>query len=200
MLTSHFGPNNLLVTSLGGTSVEINGTAVPIFYATSGQLGIQIPFQLGGQVSGTLEVIVGGQSSSPRTIFFNSVAPGIFTVNQQGTGQAAALHEDNISPITPESPARPNEVIVLYATGLGSLVPGISTGAAATENLTATFPTVTIDGVPAVVEFSGGAPGYVGLNQINVRIPPNTRAGTEIPVVLGIDGGQSNTVTLPVAP
>ena len=59
---------------------------------------------------------------------------------------------------------------------------------------------INIDGVPAILFFSGGAPGYVGLNQINVRIPANTRAVPDIPLVLTIGGKQSNSVTIPVGP
>ena len=59
---------------------------------------------------------------------------------------------------------------------------------------------VTIDGIPAEVLFSGAAPGFVGLNQINLRIPVNTRTASNIPVVLTIGGMQSNSVTIPVGP
>jgi uncharacterized protein (TIGR03437 family) len=59
---------------------------------------------------------------------------------------------------------------------------------------------VLVDGLPAQVEFSGTAPGYVGLNQINVRIPATVRAAPNIPVVLRIGGRASNEVTIPIAP
>ena len=80
------------------------------------------------------------------------------------------------------------------------MTPSLGTGAPSTGNVTVSPTTVTIDGVPAQVQFSGSAPGFVGLNQINVRIPPGTRPSPDIPVVLTIGGKQSNPVTIAVSP
>jgi uncharacterized protein (TIGR03437 family) len=55
--------------------------------------------------------------------------------------------------------------------------------------------------VPAEIQFSGGAPGYVGLNQVNARIPTNAPTGPQVPIVLTIGGQQSNpgnVVALPI--
>ena len=49
-------------------------------------------------------------------------------------------------------------------------------------------------------QFSGAAPGFAGLNQINVRIPSGTRTASNIAVVIAVTGKQSNTVTIPVGP
>jgi uncharacterized protein (TIGR03437 family) len=59
-------------------------------------------------------------------------------------------------------------------------------------------PTVTIGGVTAEVSYSGLAPGYPGLYQINARIPEGAAAGPDIPVVLTIGGVASNTATIAV--
>ena len=48
------------------------------------------------------------------------------------------------------------------------------------------------------VQYSGLAPGYVGLWQINVTIPPGTPAGATVPVRVVINGTPSNTVTVAV--
>ncbi|MBI3935075.1 MAG: SBBP repeat-containing protein [Acidobacteria bacterium] len=200
VLFSSFGPDGKLVTSLGGASATINNIAAPMFYSTPGQLGVQIPFELAGQTSAQIVVTVGGQTSVSRTIFLDVLAPGIFTANNQGTGAAAVLHEDGVTPVTAQSPARPGEVVVLFATGLGALTPALATGAPSTGNTTVATPTVTVDGVTATVEFSGAAPGFAGLNQVNVKIPPNTRTALDIPVALSIGGRQSNPVTIAVAP
>ena len=200
VLFSDFGPDGRLLTSLGGTSVTINNIPAPLFYSTLGQLGVQIPFEVAGQATATILVTVAGQTSVPRTINLDAVAPGIFTANQQGTGIAAVLHEDGVTSVTAQNPARPNEVVVFFATGLGALTPALATGAPSVGNQTVTAATVTIDGAQAEVQFSGAAPGVVGLNQINLRIPPGTRSAANIPVVLSIGGKQGNPVTIPVAP
>ena len=63
---------------------------------------------------------------------------------------------------------------------------------------TTTAPTMTIGSVPATVSFSGLAPGFVGLYQVNVQVPENAPAGDAVPVVLTIGGISSNTVTIAV--
>jgi uncharacterized protein (TIGR03437 family) len=60
------------------------------------------------------------------------------------------------------------------------------------------MPTVTIGGVPALVTFSGLAPGFAGLYQVNAQVPSGTASGSSISVVIGIGGVQSNTVTIAV--
>ena len=61
-----------------------------------------------------------------------------------------------------------------------------------------TDPTVTIGGMAADVVFSGLAPGFVGLYQVNVQVPAEASTGDEVEVVLTIGGVTSNTVTVAV--
>jgi uncharacterized protein (TIGR03437 family) len=199
-LSSSFGLDGRLAANLGGAGVTLNGIPAPIFYSTPGQLGIQIPFELAGLSSGTIQVTVGGQTSAPRTVFLDGFAPGIFTLSQDGRGAIAALHQDGVTPVTAQRPAKPGEIIAIFGTGLGVLNPPLATGTRSTGNRTASTPTVQIDGIGAEVLFSGAAPGFVGLNQVNVRIPATTRSAPNLPVVLSIDGKQSNTVTVAVSP
>jgi uncharacterized protein (TIGR03437 family) len=199
ILNTAFAPNGRLLTSLGGTEVRIDGVLAPMFYATPSQLGIQIPMEVAGRPTATFQVMAAGQTSAAHTIFVDAASPGIFTVNQQGTGTGAITHS-NGSQITAVNPARPGEIVVLYATGLGPLTPPLVTGAASSGNQTAIPATVTVDGVAAEVLFSGSTPGLVGLNQINFRIPLSTRPAIDVPIVLSVGGKQSNSVMLPVSP
>ncbi len=59
-------------------------------------------------------------------------------------------------------------------------------------------PGVTIEGVPATVTFSGLAPGFVGLYQVNVVIPQEVSSGPAVPLILTISGVPSNAVTIAV--
>ncbi len=198
VLGSSFGSNGRLTTTLGGTTATVNNTPAPLFYSTPGQLGIQIPFDVTG-TSATIRVTVAGQTSVPRTFAIDTVAPGIFTTTADGRGTAAVLHQDGVTPVTAQNPAHPDEVVVLFVTGLGTLAPPLATGEPAALNRVGS-PVVTIDGSSAEILFAGAAPGFVGLNQVNLRIPPNTRAGANIPVVLTMNGKPSNAVTIPVGP
>ena len=199
VLGSSFGSDGKLTKSLGGASVTINNTPAPLFYATPDQLGVQIPFEVAGQTSATIRVAVVGQTSAPRTIPIDAVAPGIFTTTADGRGTAAVLHQDGITPVTAQNPAKPNEVVLFFTTGLGARSPPLGIGEPAALNRTANQ-TITIDGASAEILFSGAAPGFVGLNQINPRIPPGTRTGPNIPVLLSIGGKPGNAVTIPVGP
>jgi uncharacterized protein (TIGR03437 family) len=198
VLGSSFGTNGRLVTTLGGSSATVNNIPAPMFYATPGQLGIQIPYELTGGTA-TIRVTVAGQTSVPRTFNVDTVAPGIFTTTNDGKGTAALLHQDGVTPVTAGNPAKPNEVVISFLTGLGALSPALQTGEPAALNR-AGNPVITVDGSAAEILFAGGGPGFVGLNQINFRIPPNTRTGAAIPVVLTASGKQSNAVTIPVGP
>ena len=64
--------------------------------------------------------------------------------------------------------------------------------------VTRVVPTVTIGGQQARVLFSGMAPGWVGLWQINAEIPESTTPGSAVPLSITSDGVASNTVTIAV--
>ncbi|MCH7979577.1 MAG: hypothetical protein IH935_11475, partial [Acidobacteria bacterium] len=133
-------------------------------------------------------------------VFIDPVSPGIFTIPSGGEGPGAILHADG-SLVTSQNPAAPGEVIVIFCTGLGEVDPPLASGIPAGLHRTVTPVTVTIDGVPAAVQFDGMAPGFVGLYQVNAVVPASTRTSDDIPIVLTIGGRQSNpgkTVTIAV--
>ncbi|MSO19217.1 MAG: hypothetical protein EXQ56_01950 [Acidobacteria bacterium] len=207
LCSSSFGGDGKLITSLCGASVTVNNIAAPIFYATPGQLGIQIPFELAGSATANVTVTVAGQSSTPRTVFIDTAAPGIFSLSQTGSGPGAILiANSNILAVATGSvpgrttrPARRGEIVTIFLTGLGVTSPALATGSPSTGNPTATPATVTIDALPATVLFSGTAPGFVGLNQINVTVPTAARIANDVPVVVTLGTKISNTVTMAVS-
>jgi uncharacterized protein (TIGR03437 family) len=205
---SNFGEDGKLLTALGGASVRFNGIAAPIIYSFSGQLGVQIPFQLEGEASASVEVTVDGHTSEPRTIFVDSAAPGIFTLNQAGTGQGTVLIANSGILAAPAGsiagpssrPAQRGESITIYCTGLGTVDPPVETGAPAGASETPTRATVLIDGLPAEVLYSGTAPGFVGLYRVDAMVPATAGIGDEISLVVAIGEKQSNPVTIAVGP
>jgi uncharacterized protein (TIGR03437 family) len=76
--------------------------------------------------------------------------------------------------------------------------PPLGTGAPSSGNKITSNATMMIDGLPADIQFAGVAPGFVGLNQINVVVPGLARSNGADPVVLTINGVPANPVTLPV--
>jgi uncharacterized protein (TIGR03437 family) len=135
-------------------------------------------------------------------------SPALFTTSQGGTGQAATLIDGTASLAAPQGafpgsrPARIGEYISIYATGLGDVTnrPGLGSPSLANPlAMTLVAPVVRIGGVPATVTFSGLAPGFSGLYQVNVQVPAGAPTGADVPVVLTIGGETSNTATIAVS-
>jgi uncharacterized protein (TIGR03437 family) len=196
---------DVLQTTANGTRVTFDGVAAPLFFlkhdaATYDQLNVQVPFELAGKTSAQLVVYLNGKPSAAVTVAIQPVSPGLFTVQTSGTGPAVALHPD-YSANSAANPASRGTVILLYGTGLGPTSPAGITGKAAphAEPLAITvsqyWPTITIGGVSASVEFSGLAPWFVGLWQVNVTVPANAPTG-EQPLVLTTGGSRANPVTV----
>ncbi len=187
-----------LSTSLAGTTVTFNDVPSPLFFVSAGQVNIQVPFEIpAGAV--TLKVTRSTGSAS-QSITLAAVSPGLFTLNAQGTGAAAALHADTFQVVNASAPARPGEFLLLFCTGLGVVDPPLASGQAApttTLHRTVGTPLVNVANAPAEVTFSGLAPGFVGLYQVNIRLPASTARGTQ-PVQIVMNGIASNTATVEV--
>jgi uncharacterized protein (TIGR03437 family) len=192
---------------LGGTSMTIGGANVPLFFVSSGQINFQVPyFNNTGPVPTNL-TITEGTLSTTITVSVTPYAPGLYTINAQGTGQASAIIAGASTIAAPSGafpgsrPAQKGEFVSLYCTGLGAVTHRPALGAPSPSNplaTTAATPTVTVGGVNASVTFSGLAPGYVGLYQVNIQVPATAPSGPAVPVILSIGGVTANTVTLAV--
>ena len=197
-----------LPTTLGGATVRVNGISAPLIAVSPEQINFQVPWELLGQSQASLTVTVDGVTSSATTIRLTSFSPGLFAINQQGTGQGAILIANTGSFAAPAgtiSGARPvirgSESISIYCTGLGPVTNPPASGTAAPTfppSLTTAPPTVTIGGVPATVSFSGLAPGFVALYQVNVQVPQNAPTGSAVPVAIFTSGTASNIATIAV--
>jgi uncharacterized protein (TIGR03437 family) len=98
-------------------------------------------------------------------------------------------------------PVKSAEFLSIYCSALGFVTNRPASGEAASGDVlstTLTVPSVTIDGVPASVTFSGLAPFLVGLYQVNVQVPAGIRKAADVPVVMTLGAATSNTVTIAV--
>jgi uncharacterized protein (TIGR03437 family) len=202
-----------LSTALGGVTVQfVNGSTTvnaPMLFANSSQVNAQVPWELvpnGTTAPVSVNVIVSnnGVASVPAAVTVGPFSPGIFSSN----GLAIAENQDGtlawptgaVAGLTTH-PAKPGDVIIIYATGLGAVNSPITDGQNSLDKLrnTLTVPVVMIGGVTAQVEFSGLSPQFVGVNQLNVVVP-NTAAGDSVPLQLFVGGiTTSNTITMAVA-
>lgn len=173
--------------------------SAPLFFVSSGQVNAQAPFEL---PTGTVMVRVrrGSESSAEQPVQVAAVSPGIFPFGNSG----AILHAATFQLVTESDPARPGEFLLIFCTGLGAVQPSVPSGqrAPSMEPLARTVSTPLVNiaspAMPAQVTFSGLAPGFVGLYQVNVQVPAGVPAGPQ-PLQIIINGVPSNTVTLPVA-
>jgi uncharacterized protein (TIGR03437 family) len=203
-------------TALENRQITIDDQTVsPIYYISATQANFQIPSNaaLGTQrvalrVGDTGELVAGG------SLLIAAASPGLFTTNQGGSGQAAVVNQDNTIN-SASNPAPVGSTVTLYGTGQGPVSPAVQDGAGAgtsplsytiavpTSNSTTCFVSqpsmcVAVGSNFANVQYSGLAPGYVGLWQINVTIPQGTPAGSAVPVRVVIDSTSSNLVTIAV--
>jgi uncharacterized protein (TIGR03437 family) len=119
-----------------------------------------------------------------------NVEPGLFVTSE---GQAAALNQDG-SANGSSNAAAVDSVVSLFLTGLGAVDHVVATGTAASANPLSHVTgkvSATIGGESAQVTFAGLAPGFVGLYQVNVRVP-QVAAGNQA-VVVSVNSVSSNS-------
>ena len=190
--TNDFGGGKL-PTALSGVSVTINGKPAYIYYISPTQLNVLAPVDsTTGPV--TVQVTTSAGQSASVTVQKAAASPAFFQFDPQGRKYIAAEFGD-YSLVGPAGlfgtaattrPAKPGEIVVLYATGLGATSPAYPDGEILpTVYPLAVTPTVTIGGVPGMVHFAGlVAPG---LYQVNVEVPALPDGDSS--VVMDLGGG-----------
>lgn len=192
-----------LPTNLEGTQVLVNDRPAPLYFVSPQQINFQFPLETLSQgTAATVVVVSSGVRSLPVIVPIIPESPGIFTASPGGTGQGAAVNED-FTLNSPENPASPGGVIQIFCTGLGQTNPPIQTGQPGSSepplNTTIATPIVFIGGIQAEVLFSGVAPGYVGLYQVNVRVPSAVVPASNVPIWIVRSGSAtSNIATITV--
>ena len=188
-LTSADISDNTLPTQLNFTQVFVDGFAVPLFYVSETQINFLVPSK---QSVGPAEVWVAreGWAGPKVTISIAAAAPALF-INPNLAGYAIASDKDFTRVIAPDTPAKPGEVVVLWATGLGKTTTNPATGAIPpyiSEIVNKNQLSVLLDGVavdPANIWYAGLTPGSAGLYQIDLTLPDNLGADPEIRVAIG---------------
>lgn len=204
--------NGFVATSLGGVSVAVDGQPAPVIYVSQNQVTIQIPYEV-TQGAGKNITVINGTNTATGTVNIGANAPGIFTADGSGAGQAAAL---NFSATTSQyslnsqaNPARPGDTLLLYLTGEGDYATSVfpRTGLVVPSTLSplpqvSPLPVVTIGGATATVAYAGPVVGSImGVLQINAVVPTGSTTGAAVPLVITIGGtAVQNNVTLSIHP
>ena len=197
-----------LQTVLAGSQLQWSQKPLSLLAAQQSQINAQVPCDLTTDQQLQITVNNNGALSEPQPLPMADYSPAIFTADQSGQGQGAILDYGPTgvaAPViltsapNPVVAAHAGDIIAIFCTGLGAVNPAIGTGQPAGNgtpgsplSFTTASPTVTIGGINAPVSFSGMAPGFAGLYQVNVTVPSGITPGTQVPIVMSI-GGFSTT-------
>ena len=194
-----------LPVNLANTAVRIKDSTgiernAPLLYVSPTQINCQIP---SGTRAGNavITILTANGTISLDNAVLSDVAPGIFTVEATGAGLAAAniqrvknqistfdviARYDNAQSkfvAVPIDLSVANEAVylLLYGTGIR-------------QRSTLANVKIQIDGVELQPIFAGPQGTYVGVDQINVLLPPILKGRGEVLLTVAIDGKITNAV------
>jgi len=210
-----------LPTSLSDViSVTFNNIPAPLYFVSGDQINAQLPWNvLTAGTSGTVNVVVTRSTgvSTAQSVNVVPAAPGIFTVTNNGLGQAYAYDNTTAAVAGPAGTKigslqvapfslSSGHALIIPCTGLGTVTPSIANGAAASDGTiryTTLTPTVKIGGVSAQVVNSVLSTQYVSEYQIGVIPDPTTPIGNNVSLEIEINGvitpATSGQVTIAIA-
>lgn len=188
-----------LPRTLGGAMVTVGGMSAPLLYVSERQINLQIPWDVSLEPDAPIVVNVGGAEVS-GTVMLTEADPGLFNV---------VVNHANGSTNGMDNPAPRGGAVIVYGTGIGPVdnTPADGAPAAPSGNpLSRGAQPVRafFGGAEGTVHFSGLAPGFVGLWQLNLQLPalPPTVAGP-LPLLVTLGGRPATSaaeVTVYVAP
>ena len=173
---------------LGGVVLKIGTTDAELLFVSATQINFLMPSTVA--TGGILDVTVTNANATTRIgkVRVEAFAPGLFSALASGKGVAAAnwtttgqqpypsvynivggqpVHAD-LDAGTIQKPT----FLVLYATGVRGAPNTVANDPAPGFTNVAESCTVTIQGVPAKIDYAGPQGSFFGLDQINVVIPP----------------------------
>lgn len=199
-----------LPTQLGSTRVVVRQDGqpdrlAPLFFVSPAQVNYLLPQELSAGRA-TVDVVRDAAVAGSESIMVQDTRPAIFTASQTGrgvpAGEALLVQANgtqtplplfqcsgNPAPCAPlplnQGAASDTVFLILYGTGIRNHPAGTPVLA-------------TVDGIPAEVTFAGAQPQFVGLDQVNVRLPKPLAAGRDLEVRLRIGTESSNPVQIRV--
>jgi uncharacterized protein (TIGR03437 family) len=178
-------------------------------YASASQINLQVPYGVSIGTNKAVTLTNGTAAPVTKTVTTALTAPGIFTLDGTGAGQAAALNS-NGTVNSSQNAAKIGDSIILFVTGEGDYAAASITtrdGYLVPDTLTplpqpSPLPVVTIGGTAASIISAQPVPGWMlGLLMIQATVPTGASTGAAVPVVVTVGGIDSQTnVTLSIKP
>jgi uncharacterized protein (TIGR03437 family) len=181
------GASGSMPTNLGGVEVDFDAVAAPLLYVQASQINAQVPYTVAGSAITQIAVQYQGQVVGSALETVAQAAPGLFPVaiNQDGSINSSV------------SPAPAGSVVTLFGTGEGLTNGPNQAGQPAAvpypQPLLAVGVSLGQTSLP--LSYAGGAPGAVGLLQVNCTLPGNASSGT-YPLVLSVGSFLSPSASL----
>jgi uncharacterized protein (TIGR03437 family) len=202
-VSAQLDANGQLPTTLGGVSVQINGAAAPLLYVSPLQINLLVPVNTDIGAAG---VIV--QTSTPGkqiqySMQVRNVAPGLFSKDASGGGPGAILNAATFAgqPFLVETPENNGSDkrtrLAVFATGLRYA--GNAVRDPTKVNVAGQIQARDGLGNVYAVEYAGPAPGFFGLDQINLVVPAAADGAGDISLTITAEKAASNTVTFNMA-
>jgi uncharacterized protein (TIGR03437 family) len=172
---SNLAPTNMatsqipLPTALAQSCMSVNGTLLPLLFASPAQINAQLPANATGNSS--LVLYTPGGVSNTFNFTIQATAPSVFRTS---AGTATIIRNSNGKLVTSDNPVQLNDQLTIYLTGMGATLPSVASGTASPSSPLAVAtvqPTITIGGAGIFVLWAGLAPKQVGVYQINAQVP-----------------------------
>lgn len=166
--------------SLDGLELFVDGHPAGQFFLNGAQSNFQFPQEAGVGPFTIVGFKDGVVTDSLSGFAFRDV-PRMFTFNLNGQVLPVVIHADG-SAVTPDNPARPGETLIAFLTGISSVThrPGSGLPGLADPLSTSLLETtVEIGGTAGTTVFSGWAPNFVSLMQVNFVVDPATPGGLQ---------------------
>ncbi len=199
-----------LPTQLGATRVDVRQDGQPVraaalFFVSPEQVNYLLPPDVAAGRA-TVEVVRDGTVVGTESLLVQDTRPALFTANQSGRGVPAgeailvrangAQEPQQLFACTgtpsncaavplPQGEPGENTFLILYGTGIRNRPAG-------------TPVEVSVDGVEAEVTFAGEQPEFVGLDQVNVRLPKPLPAARDLELRVRVGVELSNPVVIRV--
>jgi trimeric autotransporter adhesin len=191
-----------LPLSLGKIRVRVNGSSVPLLFASASKISFQCPMLPAGTPIQVQVESEAGVEVLEGTMF--EATPALYTLDSSGFGQGVILVAGTNDLAMPRTegvasrPGRKGEYLSIYANGLGETVEELAAGMPApTDHLVHAKNRVRVflGGIEIEPAFAGLSPGAVALYQINAAIPEEVSTGAEVPLYVEVTLADGNIVT-----
>jgi len=176
-------------TEVNGVSVLANGVAQELLFVGSNQINAYFEPGLTGLVEVTVQTPAGSHSVN---VLMDAAVPAVFAINGAGSGPAAALIANTPTVISSDNPVRVGDFVSLFVTGLGATEMRGGFEQAVID------PDVFLGGVRQNVLYAGPAPGFRGLQQINIELVEGFAVGSA-PLIVQSAARVSNETSLATA-